>query len=117
MFAPASLCACPSPCRASHKIPPYAVSGAQVLYRLSMLVPEPYLCVERLKDIAAQYEVEWEPSVETLSLPASGLGAGIGWPPSSLPKTKKEYNVTPPIWINPSGSTGPPWWHFGGGDD
>ncbi len=40
----------------------------------------PYLCVERLKDIAAQYEVQWEPEPGALALPASGLGAGIGVP-------------------------------------
>eukprot|EP00667_Euglena_gracilis_P010232 EG_transcript_10415 len=67
-------------------------TNQKVLYRLSMLVPEPYLCVERLKDIAAQYEVEWEPSVETLSLPASGLGAGIG----TLPEGPIPRHQLPP---------------------
>jgi len=94
----------------------------KVLYRLSLQVPEPYLCVDHLRDIAKQFGVEWEANPDDLVLPIAGLGAGIGQlPEGPIPRpfqpaasssgsgsSHGHQHVDPNTWPLPPPSSGPP---------
>eukprot|EP00996_Jenningsia_fusiforme_P001858 NODE_2715_length_1136_cov_22.777369_g2493_i0.p1 GENE.NODE_2715_length_1136_cov_22.777369_g2493_i0~~NODE_2715_length_1136_cov_22.777369_g2493_i0.p1 ORF type:complete len:273 (-),score=66.03 NODE_2715_length_1136_cov_22.777369_g2493_i0:278-1096(-) len=66
----------------------------KVYYRLSLQVPEPYLCQQQLKSIADSFDIDWEPPADP-HLPSTGLGSGLGilpdgplpMPPSDFPST------------------------------
>eukprot|EP00999_Lentomonas_sp_LEN2_P002492 NODE_401_length_1546_cov_46.056378_g369_i0.p1 GENE.NODE_401_length_1546_cov_46.056378_g369_i0~~NODE_401_length_1546_cov_46.056378_g369_i0.p1 ORF type:complete len:322 (+),score=78.34 NODE_401_length_1546_cov_46.056378_g369_i0:95-1060(+) len=75
----------------------------KVFYRLSLQVPEPYLCVQYLTDIANQYELDWAPSDATVE-PTVGLGRGVG----ALPDPTGPVAYPPPGGVPPPGGLPPP---------
>lgn len=58
--------------------------NVRVHERMSMLVPEPYLCIETLKDIAQQFDIEWNSESIHAEIPASGLGSGVATMPDPM---------------------------------
>eukprot|EP01012_Entosiphon_sulcatum_P019219 TRINITY_DN2405_c0_g1_i1.p1 TRINITY_DN2405_c0_g1~~TRINITY_DN2405_c0_g1_i1.p1 ORF type:complete len:275 (-),score=43.00 TRINITY_DN2405_c0_g1_i1:59-802(-) len=55
----------------------------KVYYRLSLQVPEPFLCLQTLKDIAKQFDVEWDGDAE--GLPVVGMGSNLTQLPDAPP--------------------------------
>eukprot|EP00761_Pharyngomonas_kirbyi_P009548 gb/GECH01009564.1/.p1 GENE.gb/GECH01009564.1/~~gb/GECH01009564.1/.p1 ORF type:complete len:372 (+),score=134.21 gb/GECH01009564.1/:1-1116(+) len=55
----------------------------RVMFKLGVKVPEPYLCVQYLKDIAREHNVDWndESAITAVEMPIMGGGHGGSMPP------------------------------------
>jgi len=73
----------------------------KVFYRLSMQVPEPYLCIQYMKDVANQYQLDWEPTQAIVSgihidnAVHAGLPDPVSCHPTNLPPPPMPPSHTP----------------------
>jgi vacuolar protein sorting-associated protein IST1 len=63
----------------------------KVMFKLGVKVPEPYLCVQYLKQIAEENNIEWADSTGD-SAPTTGSGYGGGMPPYNGGGGMDHYN-------------------------
>ncbi len=67
----------------------------RVLFKLSIRVPEPYLCVQYLKEISKEYNVDWDDSAMTNELSTLGTNIGMNLNPHSSNMSAQQTQPTP----------------------